>query len=152
MRLISEADRLKLRGMKELSLYVLLPFVAAVWFFELILPRYWPYCAVVAGLAILVGLWRTVRDRKRDRNRGWRIRHEGRDAVYYEELLAGKWLQIDLDGEMLCGKAHHAIRIEPAEKWTTYPDWARSRREEIVRRIKSECREPGYKCDDQQTA
>ena len=37
---------------------------------------------------------------KTDERRGWRVGHEGRDQMYYEELHHGTWERIDVDGEM----------------------------------------------------
>ena len=76
--------------------------------------------------------------------RGWRVGHRGRDMMYYEEKIAGAWHRIDLDGEMLMGRAHHVIYFATPERWQAYPEWARHRRSEIILRIKSEFREPDY--------
>ena len=64
--------------------------------------------------------------------------------MYYEEKIDGAWQRIDIDGEMLMGRAHHVIYFAPAERWQSYPDWARHRRGEIIQRIKSQFREPDY--------
>ena len=64
--------------------------------------------------------------------------------MYYEERIGGDWQRIDIDGEMLTGRAHHVIYFADAETWTRYPEWARHRREEIIARIKSRFREPDY--------
>jgi hypothetical protein len=77
-------------------------------------------------------------------SREWRIGHTGRDRMYYEEFHDGAWRRIDIDGEMLTGRAHHAVYLASPEHWLAYPAWARQRREEIVRRIKTELREPDY--------
>lgn len=76
--------------------------------------------------------------------RGWRVGHRGRDVMYYEEFHDGQWRQIDLDGEMLVGRAHHVIYFASPEQWQHYPEWARDRRDEIIARIKSDFREPDY--------
>ena len=76
--------------------------------------------------------------------RGWRVGHQGRDQMYYEELRDGSWERIDIDGEMLMGPAHHVIYFAAPERWRTYPPWARERRAEIIARITSEFREPDY--------
>lgn len=76
--------------------------------------------------------------------RGWRVGHQGRDRMYYEELHEGAWKRIDIDGEMLMGRAHHVIYFATPERWLTYPPWARDRRDEIIARITSEFREPDY--------
>jgi hypothetical protein len=74
----------------------------------------------------------------------WRVGHHGRDAMYYEEMIGGSWQRIDIDGEMLMGRAHHVIYFASAEQWQRYPEWARHRRNDIIARIKSEFREPDY--------
>jgi len=81
---------------------------------------------------------------KPDERRGWRVGHEGRDRMYYEELHQGVWERIDVDGEMLMGRAHHVIYFATPARWLEYPSWARDRRDEIIARITSEFREPDY--------
>jgi hypothetical protein len=76
--------------------------------------------------------------------RGWRVGHRGRDQMYYEELHQGVWERIEIDGEMLTGRAHHVIYFATPERWLAYPPWARERRAEITARITSEFREPDY--------
>lgn len=76
--------------------------------------------------------------------RGWRVGHQGRDRMYYEELRDGAWRRIDLDGEMLMGRAHHVIYFASLERWLLYPEWARDRRSEIIARVTSELRPPDY--------
>ncbi|HEY1121413.1 MAG TPA: hypothetical protein VGE67_07415, partial [Haloferula sp.] len=76
--------------------------------------------------------------------REWRVGHRGRDGMYYEEQHGGTWQRIDIDGEMLTGRAHHVIYFASPEAWQRYPEWARHRREEIIARIKSEFRPPDY--------
>lgn len=76
--------------------------------------------------------------------RGWRVGHQGRDRMYYEEWREGGWQRIDIDGEMLTGRAHHVIYFPSPETWRSLPAWACDRREEIIARTKSEFREPDY--------
>lgn len=76
--------------------------------------------------------------------RDWRVGHQGRDQMYYEERHAGTWQRINLDGEMLMGRAHHVIYFPTATDWKRLPEWARHRRTEIIARIKMEFREPDY--------
>lgn len=65
--------------------------------------------------------------------------------MYYEEIVAGKWRRMDIDGEMLGrGPAHHMIYFRRPDMWANYPEWARNRRDEIIARIKSEFTPPGY--------
>lgn len=83
-----------------------------------------------------------------EKSRGWRVGHRGRDFMYYQEWREGGWQHIDIDGEMLMGRAHHVIYFRSPEHWQSYPEWARHRRDEIIARIKSEFREPDYEYDD----
>ena len=64
--------------------------------------------------------------------------------MYYEEWRDGVWRRIEIDGEMLIGRAHHIIYFDGVERWQSYPEWARPRRDEIIARIKSEFRKPDY--------
>lgn len=64
--------------------------------------------------------------------------------MYYEELRDGVWERLDVDGEMLTGRAHHVIYFATPESWLRYPQWARERRDEIIARITREFREPDY--------
>jgi hypothetical protein len=79
-----------------------------------------------------------------EQSEGWRVGHRGRDMMFYEELHGREWLRLDIDGEMLMGRAHHVIYFANAETWRSYPEWARLRRDEIIARIKSRFREPDY--------
>jgi hypothetical protein len=76
--------------------------------------------------------------------RDWRVGHIGRDRMYYEEWRDGAWHRLEIEGEMLTGRAHHAVYFASPERWLGYPGWARHRRDEIIARIKSELREPDY--------
>ncbi len=78
----------------------------------------------------------------------WRVGHQGRDMMYYEERHGGTWLRLEIQGEMLMGRAHHVIYFDPPARWQYHPEWARDRREEIIARIKSEFREPDYEYAD----
>lgn len=80
--------------------------------------------------------------------RDWRVGHTGRDMMYYEERHGGGWQRISIDGEMLMGRAHHVIYFAGPERWRSYPEWARHRRDEVIARIKSEFREPDYEYAD----
>jgi len=82
------------------------------------------------------------------RERGWRVGHQGRDQMYYEEQIAGEWLRLVVDGEMLTGRAHHVIYFKSVADWQHYPPWAQGRRDEIIGRIKQEFREPDYEYYD----
>ena len=74
----------------------------------------------------------------------WRVGHQGRDRMYYEEFVDGSWRRIEIEGEMLVGPAHHVIYFDSPERWQSYPEWARHRRDELIARIVSEFREPDY--------
>ncbi len=76
--------------------------------------------------------------------RGWHVGHSGRDMMYYEEKITGAWQRIDIDGEILMGRAHHVIYFASGENWQSYPEWARHRRSEIMQRVMSEFHEPDY--------
>jgi hypothetical protein len=79
-----------------------------------------------------------------DEVRGWRVGHQGRDEMFYEEWRNGNWERLHISGEMLMGRAHHVIYFASTERWLDYPEWARHRREEIIGRIKSMFRAPDY--------
>lgn len=79
-----------------------------------------------------------------DTARGWRVGHRGRDMMFYEELVDGVWQRLEIDGEMLTGRAHHVIFFDGPARWASKPAWARHRRDEILGRIKSEFRAPDY--------
>ena len=64
--------------------------------------------------------------------------------MYYEEQYSGGWRRLEINGEMLIGRAHHVIYVPSAEAWQRYPEWARHRREEIISRIKSRFQPPEY--------
>ena len=75
----------------------------------------------------------------------WRAGHVGRDVMFYEELHGDKWLRLPIDGEMLVGtRAHHVIYLDSEKRWKLYPTWARSRREEIVKRLVQHFPVPQY--------
>jgi hypothetical protein len=74
----------------------------------------------------------------------WRVGHQGRDSMYYEEFRNGAWQRLEIDGEMLMGRAHHAVYFASPQRWLGYPEWARHRRDEIIARIKTQFREPDY--------
>jgi hypothetical protein len=76
--------------------------------------------------------------------RNWRVGHEGRDCMFYEELHEGEWRRLKLAGEMLSGRAHHVIYFGSRADWVRTPEWARPRRDEIIARIKSELTIPEY--------
>lgn len=64
--------------------------------------------------------------------------------MYYEEFSNSAWHRIEIDGEMLVGKAHHVIYYGSLK----FPDWARERHDEIIARIKSKFHPPEYEYED----
>lgn len=74
----------------------------------------------------------------------WQVGHTGRDAMYYEEFHDGAWQRIEIQGEMLMGRAHHVIYFASSQRWQEYPAWARDRRGEIIARVKSQFHPPDY--------
>lgn len=79
-----------------------------------------------------------------DPDASWKVGHTGRDCMYYEERIDGRWERLEISGEMLMGPAHHVIYFASVDAWNQYPEWARGRRTEIIRRIKSAFRAPEY--------
>jgi hypothetical protein len=127
--------------------YIILPLavlgIACFLFWESA-KRYPVYAFSAVAIWIGVVLIRAQLHKKRDRHRGWRVGHVGRDSMFYEEFTDGAWHRIEIDGEMLVGKAHHVIYFASLK----YPAWARERRDEIIARIKSEFHPPQYEYDD----
>lgn len=97
-----------------------------------------------SALTGVVGTPRAQTTGPADRERGWRVGHRGRDCMYYEEWREGSWQRLEISGELLTGRAHHAIYFDTPQRWLEYPEWARHRRDEIIARIKEEFREPDY--------
>jgi hypothetical protein len=92
----------------------------------------------------VVGTPPTQTARPADPERGWRVGHQGRDCMYYEEWRAGTWQRLEISGELLTGPAHHVIYFDSPRRWLEYPEWARHRRDEIIARIKEEFGQPDY--------
>jgi len=42
--------------------------------------------------------------------------------MYYEELHGRSWHRIEIDGEMLTGRAHHVIHFASPGRWLGYPE------------------------------
>lgn len=110
--------------------------------------KYWPVMLGAIALMIVVIL---IRGNGKGRTKtpansaqGWRVGHEGRDMMFYEEKHGGRWRRIPIPGEMLMGRAHHVIYFASIR----FPDWAEGRREEIIARIKSAFLEPDYEYDE----
>lgn len=110
--------------------------------------RYWPVLlggiGVVMVLALIRGSGKGRPTMPGNPAQGWRVGHEGRDSMYYEEKHGGSWRRMRVDGEMLMGRAHHVIYFGS----TRFPDWAQGRREEIIGRIKAGFPEPDYEYDE----
>ena len=75
---------------------------------------------------------------------GWRVGHSGRDDMFYEEFINGRWERLRVSGEMLMGRAHHIIYFASIDEWADYPAWAQGRRSEIIARIQSRFHPPDY--------
>ncbi|MBS1910610.1 MAG: hypothetical protein JST22_01365 [Bacteroidetes bacterium] len=75
----------------------------------------------------------------------WRVGHQGRDSMYYEEFHDGEWRHLRLAGEMLVGTPHYVIYFGSGDDWKKQPAWACDRRDEIIARIKSACPIPDYR-------
>ena len=103
--------------------------------------------STVCGLFV-IALFFGYLSRRRDLERGWRVGHQGRDEMFYEEMTGGRWERIPIDGEMLCGKAHHVIYFTSCTQWETFPDWTRGRQNEIIARIKQGFPPPGYEYEE----
>ena len=120
-----------------------------------------PFAVLFAGLLIFLLLPRVRREFFTPRPtsatppsvparsaRRWRVGHQGRDGMYYEEEVGSEWRRIPIDGELLTGRAHHAVYLASPEQWRQYPEWAHDRRDEIVARIRSQFRPPDYDYGD----
>ncbi|MGQ0620911.1 MAG: hypothetical protein ACT4QA_13475 [Panacagrimonas sp.] len=81
----------------------------------------------------------------------WKVGHAGKDDLHYEEFdeTTGTWRRMSISAELAAGPAHHLIFFSSPEGWKrSAPAWARTRREQIVARIKWQCRAPGYEYVD----
>ena len=84
-------------------------------------------------------------DRKEfESKRGWRIKARGAGAFAYEEKRQGIWVGFTMDELTDYREPPHHLQIMCSARWSEYPDWAHARREEILRRIRSELKEPDY--------
>lgn len=92
---------------------------------------------------IVIGLAREHLIRKMNERRGWRVGSTGRDTIFYDEKVNGEWKRITIYAEMLIGKVRRLIYLSSIE----FPEWARSREDEIFARIKSEYPPPRYAYD-----
>jgi hypothetical protein len=96
------------------------------------------YTSIILCLLVICGLIRFLLIRKKDRLRGWRVGPKGRDEIYYDELVNGKWCRIILYAELQSGKVRRVINLTFHEAWT------QNHRNEIILRIKSMYPPPDY--------
>lgn len=84
--------------------------------------------------------------RSSDRKRGWRVGHQGRDSMFYDELIDGHWERIQIDGEMQGGDGdpQHVVWFPTEDQWAMLPRWTEGRREQILNRVQGELRPPRY--------
>ena len=114
---------------------------------------YSPALVLVAlGSLVLIGLICGFLLKRADLERGWRVGHQGRDGMFYEEMIDGRWERIPIDGEMLCGDAHHVIYFPTQREWDAMPEWTRGRRSEIIARIKTIFTPPDYEYEEAEQA
>jgi hypothetical protein len=130
--------------MRAILRYLVLPVavviavgVLLVWSVKLF-PVYALSVIALATAGALIRGWLHASD---ERDAGWRVRHHGRDQICYEELRNDRWDRIIFDGSMLTGHCHHEIYLNAC----VIPDWAASRREEIIVRMQTKFSPPGYR-------
>ncbi|GEP44706.1 hypothetical protein [Brevifollis gellanilyticus] len=102
-----------------------------------------PFGVLVLSV-IIWGLIQGLITRRRNERRGWRVGSSGRDEIFYEEKVEGEWKRITIYAEMLVGKVHRIIDLSSIQ----FPEWARSREDKIIARIKSEYAPPRYEYDE----
>jgi hypothetical protein len=103
------------------------------------LARHYPQpFLIVTSTLLFLALVNGWRRNRRLRRRGWRVGHQGRDSLYYDELRDGRWRRIEIGGEMELQT--HVIYLRSLQ----LPDWAADRRVEIISRIKEDLRPPAY--------
>jgi hypothetical protein len=91
----------------------------------------------ISGLAVSMA-YRRIRLRKL----GYLVRREGRDQFRYEEWADGAIRFLTIDGSL---GSPHAVYIPSHDAWDRdMPSWARSRRTEIVGKLKQELGAAGY--------
>lgn len=83
------------------------------------------------------------------RRRGCWVTREGRDAIEYQEMVAGKVEQIIIDGEMMA-VGPHVVYVSTEEEWKKMPHWAQGRRDEIIGRVKDFLGSARYEYDESQ--
>jgi hypothetical protein len=97
-------------------------------------------CGALAAIVMIGAISYLLNDRK-NKKRGWRVGHSGRDDMYYDEWRDETWKRIPIGGDMLTGEAHHVICFDSIE----FPEWAFEHRELILQRVKQEFQPPDYR-------
>lgn len=103
--------------------------------------------AIIGFLALaLYTFWDAVADkRQREKDRGWRIRRTNTPGSWaYEELSHGVWNGFVMEETTDYREPPHHLQIMGAARWNEYPAPMQGRRDEILKRIRSELREPDY--------
>lgn len=99
---------------------------------------------MLAGVLLVLIFIRVVFSNPKELKRGWKIKNHGEGKLQYSELDQNKtWrtLMFEID-RYSSGVPRHTLIVD--SNWETYPNWAKSRREEILNRIKSVLKEPEY--------
>jgi hypothetical protein len=96
------------------------------------------------GSLIVLLLLISSRNSNRELKRKWKIRRGGdHSRIYIEVDPSGGWRQITFRCEPYAKHVpRHALYL--SKDWKRYPEWAQSRKDEIMDRIKSELKEPEY--------
>ncbi len=79
--------------------------------------------------------------------KGYWVGRQGRDNIRYEERRDGSIRQLTISGEMMA-VGPHVIYIPSEEKWRSdVPEWATTRREEILSRVQDVLGRKNYEYD-----
>jgi hypothetical protein len=78
------------------------------------------------------------------KEQGWKIKKGENFTQIYSELdNDGNWRSISFDCEQYAKNVpRHALIID--KNWNNYPEWAATRKQEILDRLRSVLREPEY--------
>ena len=143
------------REMKPILKYIAVP-LSIIFFLGAAAKLVWDFSPLIAlssiGIALATALAFGYSVRRKDLKRGWRVGYQGRDEMFYEERIEGKWQRITIDGAMLCGKAHHVIYLPTQEQWQAMPQWTQDRQDDIIARVKQAFAPPGYECQPPEQA
>lgn len=128
---------------------LLFPFLAFIAFVYLFVFTFVSFPLISSSLTFLLGLvlfLLFLRNKRLEFKRGWRVRHDGRDGIYYEEIDDhGAWRRLSIRSEIIPeGVSHHCIYFPSPSKWSEFPEWAQGRRSEIISRMKEVYSEPKY--------